>query len=289
MTFPKQAVVRSAVVSLAGAAALFLSACGESVGSAGDGQGQIQSQGDASAQKETQMASTPPVIPSAGRPLATELQARREAFGQRASDDIKTLYDAGIQAVVDAGVVENARSMGDEAPGFELTNQSGEVVSLASLLEQGPVVLLWYRGGWCPYCNLTLRAYQERLDDIGARGATLVALSPELPDRSISTAEKEGLGFQVLSDVGNAVAREYGVVFSLTEGVQENYEKAFGLSAFNGDDSGELPLAATYVIDRSGIIRWAFLDADYRNRAEPADVIAALDRLPPASSGASGG
>jgi peroxiredoxin len=175
--------------------------------------------------------------------------------------------------------------MGDQAPNFTLTNQTGEEVSLEALLEQGPVVLLWYRGGWCPYCNLTLAAYQERLDDIRAAGATLVALTPELPDRSIGTAEKEGLDFQVLSDVGNEVAREYGVVFELTEGVQASYEKAFGLSEVNGDDSGELPLAATYVIDQSGTIRWAFLDADYRNRAEPGDVVAVLEGL----SGESGG
>ncbi len=225
------------------------------------------------------MAHTPPSIPAAGRPLATELEAKKAGFEQRASEEIKSLYAAGTQAVVDAGVVDNAKKMGDQAPGFTLTNQTGEDVSLEGLLEQGPVVLLWYRGGWCPYCNITLAAFQERLDDIRAAGATLVALTPELPDRSISTADKQGLDFQVLSDVGNAVARDYGVVFKLTEGVQANYEKNFGLSDFNGDDSGELPLAATYVIDQNGTIRWAFLDADYRNRAEPGDVVAALERL----------
>ena len=227
---------------------------------------------------QTQSATTP-AIPTAGRPLATELAATKASFAERASDETKALYADGIQAVVDAGVIEGAKKMGDPAPAFTLTNQEGSEVSLASLLEQGPVVLMWYRGGWCPYCNLTLRAYQARLDDIDALGATLVALTPELPDKSISTAEKQDLGFQVLSDVGNEVAREYGVVFELTEGVQANYEQAFGLSDFNGDDSGELPLAATYVIGRDGVIRWAFLDADYRNRAEPADVIAALERL----------
>ena len=261
-----------------GVAFSLLSGCEESGSTAQTGGQAVQ---------EPQRAATPPQVPTSGRPLARELQARRASFEERASSDIKALYGEGIQAVVDASVVEGVKKMGDPAPGFTLTNQSGTEVSLDSLLEQGPVVLMWYRGGWCPYCNLTLRAYQDRLDDINALGATLVALTPELPDRSISTAEKEGLGYQVLSDVGNAVAKEYGVVFQLTEGVQANYEQNFGLSAYNGDDSGELPLAATYVIDRNGTIRWAFLDADYRNRAEPADVIAALERLKPqpASSG----
>lgn len=226
-----------------------------------------------------------PEIPTAGRPLAIELQAKKAGFAERAPDDLKELYDDGLRAVVEAGVVENAKSMGDQAPNFTLTNQTGGEVSLEGLLEQGPVVLLWYRGGWCPYCNLTLAAYQERLDDIRAQGATLVALTPELPDRSISTAEKNELDFQVLSDVGNDVARQYGVVFDLTEGVHANYEQAFGMSEHNGDDSGELPLAATYVIDQSGTIRWAFLDADYRNRAEPEDVVTVLEGL----SGETGG
>ena len=252
--------------------------CEEQGSDAGDGGQPVQ---------EQQQASTPPQAPASG-PLGRELQATSASFAERASADVKALYADGIQAVVDAGVIDQAKKMGDQAPGFTLSNQDGQEVSLASLLEQGPVVLLWYRGGWCPYCNLTLRAYQERLDDITAQGATLVALTPELPDRSISTAEKESLEFQVLSDVGNEVAREYGVVFKLTDGVQANYEKAFGLSDFNGDESGELPLAATYVIDRDGTIRWAFLDADYRNRAEPSDVVAALERLSPSSPDSGG-
>ena len=262
-----------------GVAISLVGGCEESGGEAGDGRQAVTQQDEGVA--------TPPSLPTAGRPLTAELEARKAGFEQRASDEIKTLYADGIQAVVDAGVIEGAKKMGDEAPGFTLTNQNGEEVSLSALLEQGPVVLMWYRGGWCPYCNLTLRAYQERLEDIRAHGATLVALTPELPDKSMSTAEKEGLGFEVLSDVGNEVAREYGVVFKLTEGVQANYEQAFGLSTYNGDESGELPLAATYVIDQDGTIRWAFLDADYRNRAEPADVIAALERLK-ASSGSGG-
>ncbi|MEO1009414.1 MAG: peroxiredoxin-like family protein [Planctomycetota bacterium] len=211
--------------------------------------------------------------------LSVSLEEQKAKSAGYLPDDVKVLYADGIQAVVDSGVVGQAKSVGDEAPGFSLANQSGEDVTLAGLLGEGPVVLLWYRGGWCPYCNLTLKAYQDRLDEINELGATLVAITPEVPDQSLSTAEKNELGFQVLSDPGNAVARAYGVVFELTEGVHANYEQAFGLHAHNGDESGELPLAATYVIDRDGAIRWAFLDADYRNRAEPQDVVDALGSL----------
>lgn len=259
-----------------GVAAFMLTGCEEQPSDGGGSDGSPSAA--ASDEGRDQMAELPE-IPTAGRPLAIELQAKKTSFAERAPDDLKALYDDGLRAVVEAGVVENAKSMGDTAPNFTLTNQTGEEVSLEGLLEQGPVVLLWYRGGWCPYCNLTLAAYQERLDDIRETGATLVALTPELPDRSISTAEKNELGFQVLSDVGNEVAREYGVVFKLTEGVHANYEQGFQMSEVNGDDSGELPLAATYVIDQRGTIRWAFLDADYRNRAEPQDVVTVLEGL----------
>lgn len=253
-----------------GVAALVLTGCEPEAGDPTAG-----SAADTPSQDQPMTGQSPP----ASTTLASELEARKASFEERASNELKTLYDDGLQAVVDAGVVENARNVGDEAPGFTLQNQEAQEVSLSELLAEGPVVLLWYRGGWCPYCNLTLAAYQQRLDDIRRLGGTLVALTPELPDKSLSTAEKGDLGFQVLSDVGNSVARDYGVVFNLTEGVKANYEKNFGLSDFNGDDSGELPLAATYVIDRDGEIRWAFVDADYRNRAEPADVIRALEEI----------
>ena len=107
----------------------------------------------------------------------------------------------------------------------------------------------------------------------------MVALTPELPDSSMSTSEKHELEFDVLSDVGNKVARDYGVVFKLTDAVAAHYQKGFNLHAFNGDESNELPLAASYVIDTDGVIRYAFLDVDYRNRAEPSDIVEVLNNL----------
>ncbi len=224
-------------------------------------------------------ASPQPDRPAERRTLAATLDERQAEFAQRADDDVKALYADGIQSVRDQAAVERAKDVGDRAPGFTLLDHGYRPVSLSGLLEDGPVVLLWYRGGWCPYCNLTLAAYQDHLDEINAQGATLVALSPEVPDRSLSTKEKNELDFVVLSDTNNAVARQYGVVFALTPGVHERYNEAFEFDSYNGNSSGELPLAATYVIDRDGIIRWAFLDADYRERAEPADVVAALRAL----------
>ncbi len=211
--------------------------------------------------------------------IGPELDSRRAAFNKVAPEAVKRVYAEGIDEVAASGLVKRAKSEGDRAPAFALPNANGETVRLAELLERGPVVLVWYRGGWCPYCNIQLLGYRRALDEFTKRGATLVAISPQTPDNSLDTKEKNDLAFPVLSDVGNAVARQYGVVFTLPSEVASIYREKFDLRAYNGDDSNTLPLAATYVIDTEGTIRYAFLDPDYRKRAEPADVLAALDRL----------
>ncbi len=201
--------------------------------------------------------------------LKLQLDERKDAFSRKADDNKKRAYKEGIEAVKKSGVVEAALQVGDIAPDFTLTNALGEPVALSSYLKKGKVILTWYRGNWCPYCNLTLHALQEELPNFKANGASLIALTPELPDESISTSEKNNLQFEVLSDVGNKIAKEYGIVFQLTDEVAKMYNQAFELNKHNGDKSNELPLAATYIIDQNGKIEYAFLDADYRNRSEP--------------------
>lgn len=211
--------------------------------------------------------------------LQSILNAKKADWADKATDERKKVYNEGIDAVVKSGILESAVQIGDKAPDFSLSNATGATVSLYEKLEEGPVVLTWYRGGWCPYCNLTLRRLQAELPNFKAAGANLIALTPELPDRSLSTTEKHGLEFEVLSDVGNIIAKAFGVVFKLTPEVAEIYQKAFDLHAFNGDESNELPLAATYVIDTDGTVRYAFLDAEYRNRAEPEEILSTLKNL----------
>jgi len=211
--------------------------------------------------------------------LQRALDARKRDFARHAPAQKQADYEAGVRAVAESGVLDDAINVGDEAPDFALPNAVGETVQLSDALADGPVVLTWYRGGWCPYCNLTLRALQEALAAFRAEGATVMALSPERPDHSLSTAEKLKLEMEVLSDIGQEVAREYGLVFDLTPAVQQHLEAAFGLAAHNGDDGTTLPLAATYVIDPGGIVRYAFLDPDYRRRAEPQAILEALQAL----------
>ena len=153
-------------------------------------------------------------------------------------------------------------------------------VELADALANGPVVLTFYRGTWCPYCNTELRDLQAVLPEIEASGASLIAISPQQPDSSLSMQEKHSLTFPVLSDAGNEVSRAYGLVFSVGEDVQERYEAiGIDLAAINGDDAWELPVPATYVIDSEGVIRFAFVEADYTQRASPQEIIEALQSL----------
>lgn len=211
--------------------------------------------------------------------LASELEARKNNFNSKADDKVKKTYQEGLDAIVQSGILESAKNVGDTAPKFTLQNALGKEVSLKTYLDKGPVVLVYYRGGWCPYCNLTLHYLQEELPNFKAQGATLIAISPEVPDQSITTAEKHELAFEVLSDVGNKVAKQYGVVFKLTDEVAKIYNEKFDLNTHNGDNSNELPLAATYIINSAGVIEYAFLDVDYRNRAEPSELTAFIKKM----------
>ncbi len=211
--------------------------------------------------------------------LQAELDEKKNAFNEKATEEKKKLYAEGIDAVAKSGVLENALQVGDTAPNFTLTNATGQKISLSEQLKNGPVILTWYRGGWCPYCNITLNRLQKELPKFQQLGASLLALSPELPDSSITTKEKNALTFEVLSDVGNQVARQYGVVYKLPDPIATAYQNGFDLHKYNGDESDELPLSATYVIAQDGTIKFAFLDAEYRNRAEPSEIIKVLKKL----------
>jgi len=210
-------------------------------------------------------------------PLKSVLEKKQLKFMKKASDETKKIYGEGILKVKSSGITKSAKQVGDTAPNFELKNAVGGTVSLHSYLEKGPVVLTWYRGGWCPYCNLTLQYLQRELPNFKLNGANLIALTPELPDNSMNTVEKNNLEFEVLSDDGNKVAKEYGIVFKLTDEIIKKYNGK--LERYNGDDTNELPLAATYIINTDGKIVYAFLDADYRNRAEPSELTEKLKSL----------
>jgi peroxiredoxin len=212
--------------------------------------------------------------------LAQQLQQQREKSAQKIPAEMRRVMKEKTEELARSGLVEKSLKVGDKAPDFDLPNANGKAVRLSELLQHGPVVVAFYRGGWCPYCNLELRALQKSLAEIEKLGAQLVTISPQTPDSSLSTQQKDELQFQVLSDKHNTVARQFGLVFTLPEEIRSIY-KSFGhdLAARNGDDRFELPFPATYVIGQDRIIRFAFANADYTKRAEPADILAVLREL----------
>jgi peroxiredoxin len=214
-----------------------------------------------------------------GGPVRKELDEFREKSSKKAPPERLRAYEQGIDEVRKSGVTEKALKVGDRAPDFELPNAAGKKVKLSDLTARGPVVITWYRGGWCPYCNISLRGFHKVLPEIRSAGASLVAFSPETPDNTLSTAEKNHLEFEVLSDRGNKAAHAYGVAYKIPKVIAEQFKGRLDLAKHNGDDGGELPLGATYVVDRAGVIRYAFVDVDYRKRAEPATVLAVLRGL----------
>jgi peroxiredoxin len=214
-----------------------------------------------------------------GYQTTREMKATREKYrGQIIPKPALAIMDAETSRLAASGLAARALKVGDTAPDFILPDAQGEPVRLRALLDQGPVVVVFYRGGWCPYCNLHLRGFQSRLPAFRELGTTVVAISPQLPDNSLSTREKDELAFPVLSDVGNKVARQFGIVFELSDRLVELYRQ-FGhaLEDFNGaDGSRELPVPATFLLDGKGAIRLAHVDVDYTRRLDPDDVIEAL-------------
>ncbi|WP_133011600.1 peroxiredoxin-like family protein [Marinomonas flavescens] len=175
----------------------------------------------------------------------------------------------------------DAIALDQRAPNFELPNQEGKAVSLTALLEKGPVVVTFYRGSWCPYCNLQLRALQAHLDEIHGLGAELVAISPQVPDDSMSKHDISKMAFQVLSDQNASVASEYGVAWEVPEHLLEHMrvDRKLDLESINNGNGRILPIPATFVIGRDGNVAWRFVDVDYRTRSEPSDIIKALETL----------
>ncbi len=204
------------------------------------------------------------------------------AMGRKANPDFMKGVDEILEQAKAFRQGADAIGPGRKAPDFVLPNADGQSVSLADLLEQGPVVLTFYRGSWCPYCNLQLNALQARLGEIHAMGARLAAISPQVPDGSMTPEELQALEFPVLSDQDAKVAAEYGVAWSVPEFLLEHMrvDRRLDLDAINNGNGHILPIPATFVIGRDGTVAWRYVDVDYRTRAEPDEILEALRSLP---------
>jgi len=217
------------------------------------------------------------------------LQDKLDAFkadfeaGRLAFKPTKERLEAMHRATADliaSGQAQRARKAGDLAPDFVLNDADGKPVASRDLLAKGPLVVSFYRGVWCPYCNLELQALQAVLPEVSARGARLVAISPQIAANSRKSQRDNKLGFPILSDVGSEVADAFGIRFALPDYLVQVY-RSFGnnLPAINDDPSWVLPMPAHYVIGGDGVIAYAEINPDYTRRPDPSELLPVLDRL----------
>jgi len=207
--------------------------------------------------------------------LKKELADFAEQMSKQAPKEVLRTMGEEIGKLAQSGITESAKSIGDIAPDFELENSDGIKVSLSSLLENGNVVISFNRGNWCPFCNLEFKALQEAISEIKEVGSNTVVISPQLPIMSRQLKQDNGLTYDILYDKGNEVAKQFGISFALLESLRSIHD-AFGMDipAHNGDNSFELPLAATYVVNKDRKIIYAYLNTNWMERAEPEEFLA---------------
>ncbi|MEO6747680.1 MAG: peroxiredoxin-like family protein [Caldimonas sp.] len=217
--------------------------------------------------------------------LKRQLEETQAASLRRSTPERTAVFESATEQLRLSGVEGRALPVGAQMPEVALSDAMGEQVSLRELNARAPLVIVFYRGGWCPYCNLALREWQRLMPDLVRCGGRLVAISPQGPDQTLSTAEKNELAFTVLSDTELVAAKSFGVAFTLATDVVELYSQlGVDLPSINANGRWELPISATFVIDREGRVAFAHVEADYRQRAEPSEVLAIVEALPKAAS-----
>lgn len=201
-------------------------------------------------------------------------------FSQKLMTNAKVTSSNSDKSISAEDAAKNALNVSATMPAFSLKDVTGKLVESRDLLKQGNLVVVFYRGSWCPFCNLYLRNLQKSLTQIKAAGGNLVAISVENPDNSLSVAKKNELDFTVLSDPNLTVARKFGIVYQLPKETDELYKsKGLDVAEHNGMRLPELPLSATYVVNQQGEIVYAYLEPDYKKRAAPETIIEMLRKL----------
>jgi peroxiredoxin len=201
--------------------------------------------------------------------LAERLQQITAQVEQLLPPEKRAVTERAIRELEESRIAERVLPVGAKAPEFALTDARGKLVRSTDLLALGRLVVCFYRGRWCPYCVAQLEALNEIYPAIRERGATLVAISPQDARQTEFTAGQHKLTYPVLSDAGNQVARGFGIVYRVPDYLEDQYRRTFvNLPHINGDASWELPLPATFLLEKDGAVLYAKADADWRKRAE---------------------
>jgi peroxiredoxin len=191
--------------------------------------------------------------------------------------ELMARVEGAVQQLIDSGIESRCLRTGDKIPPFALPDARGKVYDTVQLLRRGPLVLSFYRGGWCLYCNLELRALQECLPQIRAKGAELLAITPQRAQQTSHSAEENGLEYPILTDFENRVGNQFGLTYEVSELIRPILDQAgIDIPVENATPGYQLPVTATYVVDRSGTIVAAFTDPSHFRRMEPADIVAAI-------------
>ena len=212
--------------------------------------------------------------------LRDKLEAYWRQSSRRLGPEVAQLFDAFVASLAQNGLLESSLKAGDLMPEFMLPSAEGKLISSRELLARGPLVVSFFRGDWCPYCNLELEALQEALPEIEALGATLVAVTPDTGAALVSPIKRKNLSYCVLSDADNGLGLQFGVVYRVPEAIRRLYLGCgLDLGARHGNVAWFLPIPATYIVGGDGVIRHAELELDFRRRMEPAAIIGVLREM----------
>jgi len=213
------------------------------------------------------------------RSLRNQFAERKALIAKYVPAETQAIHARVVAELKQQGIVDSALSQGANAPDFRLNDHNAKPVSLANLLTKGSVVICFFRGRWCPFCVGQLEAMNLMLPQIQQAGASLIAISPQTVKQSFFMADQHKLRFPLLSDQSNAVARQFGLVHRVPDYQKAVYQRVFiNLPFVNDDERWELPIPATYVLDRGGVICYASVNPDYTERPEPAEILAQLLR-----------
>jgi len=211
------------------------------------------------------------------RSLRDQFAERKELVAKYVPAEIQAIHARVIAELQQRRIAEGTLAAGTKAPAFELTDHNGKLVSSTELSTKGRLIICFFRGRWCPFCVGQLEAMNLLIPEIQAAGASLIAISPQTVQQSFFMADQHKLQFPLLSDVGNDVARQFGLVYRVPEFQQAVYRRAFiNLPLANGDESWELPIPATYLVERDGTVIYASSNPDYTERPEPGEILSAV-------------
>jgi peroxiredoxin len=211
------------------------------------------------------------------RPLREIFAERKDLIAKYVPAEIQAIHSSAIAELNEKRIADNSLSVAAKAAVFQLHDHNAKPVSAADLLRKGELVICFFRGRWCPFCVGQLEAMNQVLPQIEQAQASLIAISPQTVQQSFFMADQHKLRFPLLSDPGNSVAREFGLVYRVPDYQQEVYRRVFiNLPFANGDDGWELPIPATYILDRNGAVIYASVNADYTERPEPSEILRRL-------------